>query len=150
MSDFMKHIAPKVWPKGNRTAFCYSSRDNSNTCNAKEGNPFGPYWNKFDIDFDRNEFYGPLGYDPNFSEHMNEWQRKYPSSKFSVLAFTGAPGSFPVTEKNVKLQKYVKWSDSINTKADQIINQMKENSDDKFFGLHLRNGIDFVKKNTKI
>lgn len=67
MDDFMKHIAPEIWPKGKRTglinkiiqnknmlfilltiAFCYAFR-NGNDCAAKEGNPFGPYWDKFGI-----------------------------------------------------------------------------------------------------
>lgn len=63
----MKHIAPEVWPKGNRAckilkqkkinkfdinfnlkAFCYAYRKRDD-CQAKDGNPFGPYWDKFGI-----------------------------------------------------------------------------------------------------
>lgn len=29
-------------------AFCYAYRK-KNDCQAKDGNPFGPYWNKFGI-----------------------------------------------------------------------------------------------------
>lgn len=47
--------------------FCHGPRDmfessEPNSCNAKEGNPFGPFWNAFGIDFDGSEFYGPLSY----------------------------------------------------------------------------------------
>lgn len=45
--------------------FCYqprpmSSGEVSNGCNAKYGNPFGPYWDHFDIDFTADEFHKPL------------------------------------------------------------------------------------------
>ena len=47
------------------SVFCYRSRmggkdDVPDSCNAKNGNPFGPFWNNFNIDFDSDEFYGPL------------------------------------------------------------------------------------------
>ena len=124
--------------------FCYTARYGSDGCAAKEGNPFGPYWDKFGIDFDSNEFYGPLGYDPTFGNDKNLWISKYSSSKYPVLAFTGAPGAFPVQEQNVYLQKYLKWSDFIDAKAENFINEFKKNKDEKFIGLHLRNGMDFV------
>lgn len=47
------------------TVFCYKERPNSGGgkstgCNAKEGNPFGPYWDNFGVDFDHDEFHAPL------------------------------------------------------------------------------------------
>ena len=75
---------------------------------------------------------------------MTGWNTKYPPSKFPVLAFTGAPGAFPVSEHDVHLQKYLKWSDVIESKADKFLGQIKDNPEDKFIGLHMRNGIDFV------
>jgi peptide-O-fucosyltransferase len=62
-----------------------------------------------------------------------------------VLAFTGAPGAFPVLEKDVQLQKYIKWSDQINQKADSLIDSYRKNPEEKLLALHLRNGIDFVR-----
>ncbi|CAF0970316.1 unnamed protein product [Brachionus calyciflorus] len=143
MDDFMKYIAPKVWPKGNRTVFCYMGRGDSKDCSAKDGNPFGPYWNNFGIDFDNDVFYGPLGYDPTFGNHKVGWMTKYSPEKYPVLAFTGAPGAFPVLEKHVFLQKYLKWSDFIDSKAEEFINKLTGGSHEKFIGIHLRNGVDF-------
>lgn len=121
-------------------------RYNSNQCGAKEGNPFGPFWDKFGINFDKDEFYGPLGYDPTFKNDKYEWQTRYSADKYPVLAFTGAPGAFPVAEGNVYLQKYLKWSDEIDKKAEAFISTFRENPNEKFLGLHLRNGIDFVRE----
>lgn len=120
------------------------ARYESDGCSAKEGNPFGPYWDKFGIDFDADEFFGPLGYDPSFKDDKAKWTSKYPADKYPVLAFTGAPGAFPVQEKNVHLQKYLKWSDKIDNEAQSFIDKFKKNPSDKLIGIHLRNGIDFV------
>lgn len=124
-------------------AFCYQFRDKTQSCQAKEGNPFGPYWDKFGIDFDQNAKYGPLGYDMHFGTHKHAWETGFNSKRFPVLAFTGAPGAFPILEKNVYLQKYLKWSDYINKRADDFLSKFLSNEDDKFIGIHLRNGIDF-------
>lgn len=57
---------------------CYSARPGTDhgskdpSCNAKDGNPFGSFWDKFNVDFDESEFYGPLSYDPS---HASEWKR---------------------------------------------------------------------------
>jgi peptide-O-fucosyltransferase len=75
---------------------------------------------------------------------MVEWNTRYPSAKYPVLAFTGQPGAFPVQEINVPLQKYIKWSDGINKRADEVIAKLKSEPSDRFIALHLRNGVDFV------
>ncbi len=145
MADFMQHVAPKVWPVGNRTVFCYGPRSSSgspSSCNAKEGNPFGPFWEKFNIDFDSNVFYGPLGYNPQ-PNLKQDWDAKYSPSDYPVLAFTGAPGAFPVIKENVRLQEYLKWSDDVESRAIRfLLNKNKKN--EFLIGLHMRNGIDFV------
>jgi peptide-O-fucosyltransferase len=123
-------------------AFCYFSRYKSDGCSAKRDDPFGPYWDHFGVYFDSDEIYGPLGYDPDLESQ--EWTRKYPSNQYPVLAFTGAPGTFPIQEKNVHLQKYLKWSDEIEAKADKFIASFRKNENDTFLGIHLRNGADFV------
>jgi peptide-O-fucosyltransferase len=62
------------------------------------------------------------------------------------LAFTGTPGAFPVSEHNVDLQKYLKWSDIIENKANKFIDHFKNDEEEKFIALHMRNGIDFVSR----
>jgi peptide-O-fucosyltransferase len=80
-NDLKKIILP--------TAFCYQFRGRSGSCEAKDGNPFGPYWDNFGIDFDANAKFGPLGYDMDFGNHKSAWVDKFSSDKFPVLAFTG-------------------------------------------------------------
>lgn len=144
MNDFMKFIAPKVWPVGNRTAFCYTSRsDTKKSCEAKEGNPFGPYWDNFNVNFDNDVFYGPLTYDMRFGEFPNYWKINYPADKYPVIAFTGAPGAFPVEEYNVHLHKYIKWSIEIESKAMKFLKRMNKKNE-KTIGIHMRIGMDFV------
>lgn len=63
-------------------AFCYMARGGSESCNAKEGNPFGPFWDTFNIDFISSEFYGPLHYDVHHSNMVSKWNEKYPAERF--------------------------------------------------------------------
>lgn len=87
----MRDIAPSIWPSNKRISFCYTQRtgEQANSCNAKSGNPFGPFWDTFNIDFVSSEFYGPLNYDVHNSVMINKWQQQYPSDEWPVLAFTG-------------------------------------------------------------
>ncbi|XP_065576183.1 GDP-fucose protein O-fucosyltransferase 1-like [Artemia franciscana] len=143
MEDFMEQIAPTVWPPGNRTVFCYMPRGNpdSESCNAKEGNPFGPFWDTFDVDFNRSVFYGPLNYDVIHHNMGDAWRDKYSSEDYPVLAFTGAPASFPVQEENRRLHRYLEWSDDIDQRAEEFIrNALPKGA---FIGIHLRNGPDW-------
>ena len=91
MENFMKDVAPVVWPVTKRISFCYTQRmgEHENSCNAKSGNPFGPFWDTFNIDFIDSEFYGPLNYDIYNKVMIEKWKHKYPPKKWPVLAFTG-------------------------------------------------------------
>ena len=55
--------------------FCYGARGrgDSDSCNAKEGNPFGPFWDTFDIDFDSSVFHGPLLFNAEDPNVANSW-----------------------------------------------------------------------------
>lgn len=92
MHEFMEKYADSVWPPEIRISFCYVPRGDSKTdktCNAKEGNPFGPFWDTFNIDFVKSEFYGPLHYDVHRGTTVEQWKKTYPPDKWPVLAFTG-------------------------------------------------------------
>lgn len=54
----------------------------------------------------------------------------------------GAPGDFPVAERNRKLQKYLQWSQEIEKKADKFIKDVLQVG--PFVGIHLRRGSDWV------
>ncbi|XP_041978974.1 GDP-fucose protein O-fucosyltransferase 1 [Aricia agestis] len=145
MESFMTNIAPKIWPPEKRISFCYTQRigEEQNSCNAKSGNPFGPFWNTFDVEFVGSEFYGPLNYDAQNFDMILQWRKKYLSDIWPVIAFTGAPASFPVQKENVHLHKYLVWNPEIINKTLNFIKQKM--SGGGFLGLHLRNGQDWSK-----
>lgn len=61
---------------------------------------------------------------------------------FSVLAFAGAPASFPVQLENRDLQRYLKWNKEMSQAANSFIKTKLPKGG--FIGIHLRNGIDWV------
>ena len=62
---------------------------------------------------------------------------RFPPSEHPVLAFRGAPASFPLQPQHVPLQKYLRWSDWIEkTATDYVIGNLRPG---KFVGIHLRN-----------
>ncbi|XP_022107939.1 GDP-fucose protein O-fucosyltransferase 1-like isoform X2 [Acanthaster planci] len=141
MEIFMEKLAPKVWPHGQRKGFCHTFRE-ANSCKMKEGNPFGPFWDNFNVDFDSYVAFGSgLSYDPSNS-NTRKWNEKFPASEFPVLAFGGAPGSFPVLEQNVHLHQYLVWSDMIEEEANNFI--ATKIPEGPFLGVHMRNGLDWV------
>lgn len=68
---------------------------------------------------------------------------RFPVAKHPVLAFSGAPGSFPVAKQNRALQKYFKWSENIASLAHSFI--QAHLIDGPFVGIHLRLGSDWVR-----
>ncbi|XP_043253909.1 GDP-fucose protein O-fucosyltransferase 1 [Colletes gigas] len=143
MEDFMNGIAERIWQPKERVSFCYSARGKKDSCNAKEGNPFGPFWDTYNIDFVKSEFYGPLHYDVYHTDMAIQWRKRYPAVSWPVLAFTGAPASFPVQLENKKLHKCLEWNTLMLDKAKAFIKQKL--SKGAFVGIHLRNGIDWVR-----
>ncbi|XP_061401462.1 GDP-fucose protein O-fucosyltransferase 1 [Musca vetustissima] len=151
MADFMDELAPTIWPEAKRISFCYMERksfankvaDIKPGCHAKEGNPFGPFWDTYDIDFVESEFYGPLHFDVHHSNMPERWNEKYPPAKWPVIAFTGAPASFPVQKENRDIHEYLKWNKKMREAATKFIkNTLPKGA---FLGIHLRNGIDWVR-----
>ncbi len=141
---FNEGIANKIWPKGKRTVLCFTYRGDTQSCGAKEGNPYGPYWNKFKVNFDKDLKFAPLSYDMENEENRNEWLRKFSKEKFPVLAFTSTPGDFPILKHNLHVQSNLQWSNEIEKKANDFIKSFKKSADDKFLGIHIKNGIEHV------
>lgn len=71
-----------------------------------------------------------------------QWRKHYPAATWPVLAFTGAPGSFPVQFENKHLQKCLNWNNDMLNKAKAFIKEKLPKG--AFIGIHLRNGIDWV------
>nr|CAD7205217.1 unnamed protein product [Timema douglasi] len=143
MEVFMDEIAPIIWPPEKRIAFCYTARGTSGGCNPKEGNPFGPFWDTFNVEFVGSELYGPLHYDIRHHDMAVQWHARYPPATWPVLAFTGAPASFPVQIENRELHRYLVWNKDIQSKAQEFIREKLPRG--AFVGIHLRNGIDWVR-----
>lgn len=154
MERFMTYLADKVWPKDERRSLCYTERKSlhggtDKSCYAKEGNPFGPFWDEFNIDFVGSEFFSPLTYDTLHSRNMAErWATEYPPSEWPVLAFTGAPASFPVQADNVALQRYLVWTQRIQEAATNWVKTHLPKG--AIIGIHLRNGVDWGRACTHI
>lgn len=150
MDTFMQYLAKEIWPPNKRISFCYMARKGlegagyeESGCNAKNGNPFGPFWDTFNIDFVNSEYYEPLNYDVHHGNMGEKWNEKYPGNKYPVIAFTGAPASFPVQEENLKLHKYLKFADRLQQLAYNFVkNKLPKGA---FIGIHLRNGLDWVR-----
>lgn len=143
----MTHLADEIWPPHIRTSLCYSERrslqgDSGRSCNAKDGNPFGPFWDEYQIDFVDSDFFTPLTHDTLHTRNMVErWTARYPAADWPVLAFTGSPATFPVQAENVGLQRYLMWQPLLKTAA---INWTKSHlPKGAYIGIHLRNGIDW-------
>jgi len=159
MEDFFKSevLPTEVWPVHKRISFCYAQRQPSahhtedekkgggGICYAKSGNPFGPFWDNFAVDFVGSQTYGPkLHYDVHHSGVADQWKAEYRAAEWPVLAFTGAPASYPVQKENVELHKYLfKWNKAVEDKAKAFIKSQEPRG--AFVALHLRNGVDWAR-----
>jgi len=141
MKQFMNEFSQRVWPPGMRTAFCYSFRDGK-SCAMKDGNPFGPFWDHFHVDFNSHVEHNNLFWNSWYEEAAIEWNKRFPRQKYPVMAFHGAPGTFPSLQRNQYLQKYVHFSDHISQKAEDFINNVIKG---RYVAIHLRNGFDMTR-----
>ncbi|KAK7501154.1 hypothetical protein BaRGS_00007639 [Batillaria attramentaria] len=135
---FMRTLAPKVWPEGKRIGWCWlpPRKDTIDYCNMKEGNPFGPFWDGLGVNFDNH-----IVYRFSYAE-TDEWVKEYPPDQYPVIALKGPPASYPVSKNYVPLQQYLQWSEALDAQADNYI--QKTFPGEKFVGIHLRNGDDWV------
>ncbi|CAG2099997.1 unnamed protein product [Medioppia subpectinata] len=85
LETFMKHLAPTVWPKENRSILCYSSRGSQEKgCNPLDGNPFNAFWTHIGVNEFKNGsvFHSPILTDYKYAK---EWIIRFKHLK--VLAF---------------------------------------------------------------
>uniref|UniRef100_F6PLX9 GDP-fucose protein O-fucosyltransferase 1 n=2 Tax=Ciona intestinalis TaxID=7719 RepID=F6PLX9_CIOIN len=143
MKEFMLEIAPSIWLPEKRYIYCHESTfkrsEDKKSCPAKSGNPFGPFWDNFKIDFPASE-----GFPTHLHFHSSkkEWDSVYPATSHPVLAFMGAPASYPVNEKDKQLQRYVQWTKDLENSAGKLIDlKLKK----PYVGIHFRNGMDWKK-----
>lgn len=80
--NVMHNLSILLTLSNSSSVFCYVPRHNSENCNAKEGNPFGPFWDTFEIDFVGSEFYRGLTYDVHHQNMAEKWTELYPGSKW--------------------------------------------------------------------
>ena len=139
MDTFMQELAPVVWTVQQRMSWCYSARpgDNDQSCNAKHGNPFKPFWDSFSVEFVMSEMYAPLNFNTN-TDNAARWRDQYPVSQYPVLAMTGAPASFPVHSDHVSLQSHVQWSEMMKSRAQTWIRRVLGDVNTPYIGIHLR------------
>lgn len=75
----MTQLAPTHWPPGNRTGYCYGPSTlggNKQSCEMKFGNPFGPFWDEFSVEFDRSQF-TQMAYRITIETVLHRWQERY-------------------------------------------------------------------------
>ena len=72
------------------------------------------------------------------------WREKFPVSSHPVLALTGAPASFPVSEAHLGLQSSLEWTDSWRERGESWV-ETNMGRGARYLALHLRNGLDWVK-----
>ncbi|XP_032872566.1 GDP-fucose protein O-fucosyltransferase 1 [Amblyraja radiata] len=143
MERFMGELAPRHWPPGRRVAYCFTaaaqrSVDRS-SCPMKDGNPFGPFWDHFGVDFDRSELLSGIAFSSNYK---SQWFERYPASSHPVLALPGAPAQFPVMREHVDLQRYVEWDRRF---AETVEREMEQLLPRPYLAIHLRVGEDWRK-----
>lgn len=143
----MKELAPIVWKNEKRSITCYSSRNfgdkttSKEDCNPFEGSPFKEFWHHIDVyQFPSGSiFYKPLHTDFNYAD---EWKLKF--SYIPVLAFVGAPSSFPTNSEAIKLSKYIHFTKTVIDKALKF-REEREFARQPYLAVHLRHGPDWVR-----
>ena len=72
----MSQLAPTYWPPGNRTGYCYGPTpygEDKEGCEMKYGNPFGPFWDEFSVEFDNSVFH-QMSYQIQHHMLLDRWK----------------------------------------------------------------------------
>uniref|UniRef100_A0AC35UHI2 GDP-fucose protein O-fucosyltransferase 1 n=1 Tax=Rhabditophanes sp. KR3021 TaxID=114890 RepID=A0AC35UHI2_9BILA len=148
MRLFMKSLSETIWPEIDRKVLCWNARKSifDETlplgCHSTEGNPYGPFWSSFNIKFVNDEYFGNIqGSFVNTGRKLKQdWDDKFPSSDYKVLAFTTPPGQFPSKTSDHHIQQYIRWNSRVTSQAKAFIDQHLPRP---FIGIHLRNNDDW-------
>lgn len=149
MEYFFRHIAEKLWPNNKRIAFCYQKRKShgvgagaaDDACASKSGNPSGPFWEHYGVDFVGAELHAPLLYDTvRVPDLSRKWSKRYPADKWPVIAFAGSPAPYPVLPENAGLQRYFRWSEQVLERGRLLRQRL---SPGRYLAAHLRIGSDW-------
>ncbi|XP_041484097.1 GDP-fucose protein O-fucosyltransferase 1-like [Lytechinus variegatus] len=148
METFMEELAPKYWPEEERKGYCWLNLNSDSPCEMKRGNPFGPFWDGFGIDFAEEFKFEIFSHADISDEHRmtnmkEQWDRSFPVKDHPVLALKGAPAPFPMREANRKIQNFFKWNERLFAEAKHHMDELFNG--EPYVGIHLRTGIDWVK-----
>lgn len=153
IEDFLaSEDGARLWPPTERRAFCPQARAargsgggrEGESCGTTDGNPFGTFWEHLNVTFAGGDvFYGTKGV--SYSSPAESWRTSYPPSEYPVIAFTGAPASYPEREDHSPLQKYVVWTDEWLARGRDWREAQLPQGGGPVVGVHLRNGIDWSK-----